>query len=125
MLIGSVMNPAFMRSVFSSPSLRMISLIAIVRISRFVQNGMVIRNSHSARDRGERVAMNQAVGKPTRKVMIVVSSDSFTERQKIVRCASASCSVSSKMSRVHRMPTQASVEKIHSTLPYWPGVRNE
>ena len=54
-----------------------------------VQKGIVIRNSQKARAFGGRVAMNHAVGKPTRKVRIVVTSDSFTDRQKIVRCASA------------------------------------
>ena len=44
---------------------------------------------HAARVRAVRVAMNHAVGKPTRKVKSVVRSDSCTERQKIVRCASA------------------------------------
>ena len=54
-----------------------------------VQNGMVIRNNHSARAFGGRVAMNQAVGKPTTKVMIVVISDSLIDRHRMVRCASA------------------------------------
>jgi iron-sulfur cluster repair protein YtfE (RIC family) len=72
------------------PSLRITSLMAKVRIRRLVQNGMVIRNSHIARCCAGRVAMNQAVGKPKVKVSAVVASDSQTERQKIVRCASAS-----------------------------------
>jgi hypothetical protein len=75
---------------------------------------MVIRNSHSARVFCGRVAMNQAVGKPTAKVMAVVSSDSLTDRQKIVRCASASCSVPSKISRVNRMPRQPSSENFQT-----------
>ena len=117
MRIGSVIRPAQISSVLRMPSLRITSLIATVRISRLVQNGMVIRNSHSARDVGGRVAMNQAVGKPTAKVMAVVSSDSLTDRQKIVRCASASCSVPSKMSRLKRMPRQPSSENFQTTLP--------
>ena len=69
--------------------------------------------------------MNQAVGKPTAKVRIVVINDSFTERQKIVRLASASVSVSSKMSRSNRMRVQPSRLNTHSILPYLPGVRKE
>ena len=47
-------------------------------------------DSSAARHFGGLVAMNQAVGNPTTKVNIVVRRDSFTDRQKIVRCASAS-----------------------------------
>jgi hypothetical protein len=39
------------------PSLRITSCMAKVRISRLVQNGMVIRNSQSPRVRSGRVAM--------------------------------------------------------------------
>ena len=60
--------------------MRISSLIAKVRISRLVQNGMVMRKSQSARLAGGRVAMNHAVGKPTMSVMSVVSTESFTER---------------------------------------------
>ncbi len=87
--IGASITPSLSRKVFRMPSLRMIWLIAKVRISRLVQNGMVIRNSSTVRIRGGRVAMNQAVGKPTMKAKTVVAKDSLTERQKIVRCASA------------------------------------
>lgn len=76
--------------MFSRPSFRMTSLMAKVRIRRLVQNGMVMRKSHSARAAGGRVAMNQAVGKPMAKVISVVASDSQTERHRIARCASAS-----------------------------------
>ena len=119
------MIPALIRRVFITPSLRMIWLIAKVRIRRLVQNGMVIRNSHAARALGGRVAMNHAVGKPTRKVSTVVMKLSSTDRQKIVRLPSASFSVSSKMSRSNSTPVQPSSEKFHSIPPYWPGERKE
>src|SRR3989338_4976312 len=100
MRIGSLMIPLHSSTVFINPSLRITSLMAKVRIKRLVQNGMVIRNNHSARALGGRVAMNHAVGKPTAKVMIVVRNDSLIDRQKIDIFASASFSVSSKMSFV-------------------------
>ena len=69
--------------------------------------------------------MNQAVGKPTAKVVSVVRIESFSERQKIVRCASARTYSSLKMSFVQRMPRHPPSEKPHSTLPYFPGRRKE
>ena len=42
---------------------------------------------------------------------------SFTERQKIETCASASESVSSKMSRSRKTEIQASLENSHFTSP--------
>jgi hypothetical protein len=80
---------------------------------------------HIARAFGGLVAMNHAVGKPTRKAKTVVSSDSFTERQKILRLASAQASEPSKMSLVNKMPCQASSEKPQVTLPYSPGGMKE
>jgi len=94
----------------------MISSTAKVRISRFVQKGMVIRNSQKARARGLRVAMNQAVGSPTAKAISVVRIDSFTDRQKIVRCASDQpVTLGSKMSASRKMLYQASVVKCQVT----------
>ncbi len=89
------------------PPFRMTSMIAKVRISRLVQNGIVTRNSQIARCDGGRVAMNHAVGRPSAKATSVVKSESFTERQKIVRCASARETVPSKMSRSNRTWNQA------------------
>ncbi len=64
-------------------------MIAKVRISRFVQNGIVIRKSQNARAFAGLVAINHAVGRPNAKVINVVATDSFTDRQKIDRFASA------------------------------------
>ena len=122
---GFSISPSPIRMLFNSPSDRMISLIAMVRIKRLVQKGMVIRNSHKARCRAGRVAMNQAVGKPTAKVKTVVRSESLTERHRMVRWASSSRSVPSKTSRENRIPVQASQLNPHSTLPYSPGIRKE
>ena len=88
-----------------------------------VQNGIVTRNSHSARRPGGLVAMNHAIGRPSAKAASVVASDSFTERQKMVRCASASDTVSSKMSRSNSTWNQAWVEKRQTTPEYSPGSR--
>ena len=87
-----LITPSFKSSVFITPSLRMIWLMANVRINRLVQNGMVIRNNQPERAAGDRVAMNQAVGKPTRKVRTVVTKLSLIERMKMVMLPSASCS---------------------------------
>ena len=59
---------------------------------------IVIRNSQISRVFALRVAMNQAVGTPNTRVSAVVSKESSMDRQKIRRCASAHCQVSSKMS---------------------------
>ena len=48
---------------------------------------------------------------------MVVAKDSQTERRKIDRCASATPSVSSKMSRWRNTEIQASVENCHFTSP--------
>ena len=69
---------------------RMIWLMAKVRTKMLVQKGRVIRNSQKARAFGGFVAIHHAVGKPTMKVSTVVRIDSDSDRQKIVRCASAS-----------------------------------
>ena len=87
--MGVLMMPDHIRVELMTPSFRITSNIAMVRIRRLVQNGMVIRNSQRGRDLGGRVAMNHAVGKPISRVRIVVSKDSLTERQKIDRWASA------------------------------------
>src|SRR5687767_15161417 len=107
------------------PSLRITSMIAKVRMSKFVQNGIVIRNNQRARVRSERVAMKKAVGNPRTNASKVVASDSFTERQKIVRCASAKVTVSSKISLANSTRYQPSVEKSQITPPYGPLVRKE
>jgi hypothetical protein len=52
-------------------------------------------------------------------------SDSLAERQKIDRCASATDTVPSKMSRWNTTRNQPSVENCHTTPPYSPGVRKE
>ncbi len=90
-------------------------MIAKVRISRLVQNGMVIRNRQKARYFGGRVAMNQAVGSPRAKAMTVVASDSLTERQMIERFASARLTVPSKMSFCRNTRNHASPDRIQRT----------
>jgi hypothetical protein len=55
--IGAEMMPIFISRVLMMPSERITSCMAKVRMSRFVQNGMVIRNSQSERLCGARVAM--------------------------------------------------------------------
>ena len=50
-------SPSLRSSVFKSPSCRITSCNAKVRMSRLVQNGMVIRNSQMSRERSLRVAM--------------------------------------------------------------------
>ena len=55
--IGARIMPSLSSSVLMRPSLRMTSMIAKVRISRLVQNGMVIRNSQNRAALGGRVAM--------------------------------------------------------------------
>ena len=67
----------------------MIWLMAKVRINRFVQKGIVIKNSKKVRIVGLRVAMNQAVGNPINSEISVVKIDNFIDRQKIDKCASA------------------------------------
>ena len=52
----SVMPVARSRRLMT-PSLRMISSMAKVRIRRLVQNGIVIRNSQTSRERSARVEM--------------------------------------------------------------------
>lgn len=46
--------------------------MANVRIRRFVQNGIVTKNSHMFRVSGGRVAMKYAVGKPRTNAVSVV-----------------------------------------------------
>jgi len=55
--IGAEVTPSFIRIVLMMPSARITSWIAKVRMSMFVQKGMVMRNSHRERLRGARVAM--------------------------------------------------------------------
>ena len=86
---------------------------------------MVIRNSQKVRTLPGRVAMNQAVGRPKMMVMTVVVSDSRTERQKIDKYASANPYVSSKMSRVKKICTQASNVGVQITPLKSPGCKNE
>ena len=83
------MRPVASNSRFSVPSARITSWIAMVRTSRLVQNGTVIRNIQKARVAGGRVAMNQAVGMPKTKVSAVVASARRMDRARIVRCAVA------------------------------------
>ena len=89
----------------------------MVRTSRFVQNGMVISSIHSPRDRGLRVAMNQAVGTPMISVSTVVAAASPTDRPRITRCACDSDTVSSKMSRSHRTDSQPCSDGDQTTPP--------
>ena len=102
------MTPIPISAELISPSLRITSRIAKVRISRLVQNGMVIRNSQIIRAFGGRVAMNHAVGSPSAKVMTVVKNASFTDRHRISRLASAKLMVPSKMSRANTTLNHAS-----------------
>ena len=55
--IGWSMIPSARRAVLMTPSLRMTCIIAIVRMRRLVQKGMVMRKSHISRRSGRRVAM--------------------------------------------------------------------
>ncbi len=106
--------------------MRITSWIAKVRIRRLVQNGMVIRKSQISRLPGGRVAMNQAVGKPSSAQITVVCSARLIERQKIEACAWLSETASgSKMSRVKNTRNQPSVENCQRTPPKSPGVRKE
>ena len=97
------------------PSLRITSCMAKVRISRFVQNGMVMRKSQRSRAlrraRGDEIgggkAEDQGHGRWWRR-------RASRERQKIERCASASDSVSSKMSRSKKTENQPSSENFQT-----------
>ena len=96
--IGPEIFEFYSKKVFTTPWLRIISRIANVRIRRFVQNGIVTKNSHMFRVSGGRVAMKYAVGKPRTNAVSVVKKDNRTDRQRIDRCASAIETVSSNIS---------------------------
>ena len=55
--IGVSMMPNLIRAVLRMPSLRITSIIAKVRMSRLVQNGMVMRKSQTSRVRSGLVEM--------------------------------------------------------------------
>ena len=54
---GASMMPRPTMTELTMPSLRITSWMANVRISKLVQNGMVMRNSQMSRQRSLRVAM--------------------------------------------------------------------
>ena len=75
-------------------------------MSRFVQNGMVTRNSQISRGAFGPGGDEIGGGKAEEQGQHRGASESFTERQKMDRCASASVTVSSKMSRSRKTLNQ-------------------
>ena len=76
---------------------------------------MVIKNNQTFLDLALLVAMKYAVGMPNMAVSTVVKNESFIDRQKISKCASAQTKLSSNISRSSMTLYQFSVVKIHLT----------
>jgi hypothetical protein len=76
MFIGSLIMPNDMSELLTTPLFLISSRMANVRINKFVQNGMVIRNNQIFRVFGGRVAIKYAVGKPSIRQINVVRKES-------------------------------------------------
>jgi hypothetical protein len=76
MFIGSLIMPNDMSELLTTPLFLISSRMANVRINKFVQNGMVIRNNQIFRVLGGRVAIKYAVGKPSIRQINVVRKES-------------------------------------------------
>ena len=108
------MMPSLISSVLMRPSLRMICSMAKVRISRLVQNGMVIRNSQSSRVRsrprrheiGGRKAEQQVSDRRHQRQLDRAPEDRSDARRRTTACR--------RKCRARRKTlTQASVENCH------------